>query len=100
MNVDTFLDGLLTDLRARVRLLGDTGARRTIEDEIALIVRVRNTGLDHTRFERILAMLRAGLAPVHITLLAPQVIGDELTSRWRAACDGAATQQTALPARN
>jgi len=83
MSVDSFLDGIVRELSHRLSQLGDTGARRAVEDEIALLTDYHLAGMDGDGFERCIAMLRAGRSPVRLAATSPQAIGDELSARWR-----------------
>jgi hypothetical protein len=86
-NVDAFMDELVTDLRGRLRLLGDTGDRRALEETVALLTDYRLSGMDEARFARLLATLRAGRSPVRLTVLTPQTLARALTRSWRQYLD-------------
>jgi hypothetical protein len=81
-NVEQFMDHVVTDLRQRLALLDDDGDRRSIEDGIALLREARARRMDALRFERLLAVLRAGTAPAEFAVLRPGLIGGELSRRW------------------
>ena len=81
--VEDFMDEVVAEYRRRLALLGDSGARRAVEDGIALLVGYRLSGMDAAHFEMLLSMLRAGRSPAGLPVLQPEVIGAELTRRWR-----------------
>lgn len=85
-DIECFMDEVVTDLRRRLALLGDSGDRRAIEDGIALLTDYRLSGLDAARFEKLLSMLRAGRSPVGLTVLRPEMLAAQLARRWRAYC--------------
>jgi len=80
--VEDFMDEVVAEYRRRLALLGDSGARRAIEDGIALLTGYRLSGMDAAHFEMLLSTLRAGRQPAGLTVLRPEVIGAELTRRW------------------
>jgi hypothetical protein len=90
-SVDLFMDEVVADFRQRLALLGDGGDRRAIEDGIALLTDRRLSGMDQTRFEELLSMLRAGRSPLGRGVLRPEMIATELTARWRTYAAEAAT---------
>jgi hypothetical protein len=83
-NVEAFMDEVVTDMRRRLALLDDDGDRRAVEDGIALLTDYRLSGMDETRFEKLLATLRAGRSPVGLSVLKPEMIGADLARRWAA----------------
>ena len=77
------MDEVVTDLRRRLALLADGGDRRAIEDGIALLTDQRLCGMDESRFETLLSMLRAGRSPAgHVS--KPELLAGELTRRWQS----------------
>jgi hypothetical protein len=94
-NVELFMDEVVTGLRRRLALLGDSGDRRAIEDGIALLTGCRLRGMDEARFEMLLSTLRAGRAPDGQPVLKPAMLAGELARRWDAFTGG-----TVYPARN
>jgi hypothetical protein len=77
------MDEVVTELRRRLVLLADGGDRRAIEDGIALLTDERLCGMDESRFETLLSMLRVGRSPAgHV--LKPQLLARELTRRWQS----------------
>ena len=83
-NVELFMDEVVTGLRRRLALLGDSGDRRAIEDGIALLTRYRLRGMDEARLEMLLSTLRAGRAPDGQGVLKPALLAGELSRRWDA----------------
>jgi hypothetical protein len=82
--VEDFMDEVVAEYRRRLALLGDCGARRAVEDGIALLTVPRRGGMDAAHFEMLLSTLRAGRQPAGLTVLRPEMIGADLTQRWRA----------------
>ena len=87
-NVELFMDEVVTGLRRRLALLGDSGDRRAIEDGIALLTRYRLRGMDEARFEMLLSTLRAGRTPDGQRVLKPAMLASELARRWDAFTGG------------
>lgn len=83
-NVDTFIEEVVRDMAHRASLLGDCGDRRALEDGIAMLTDYRVSGMDETRFGRLLASLREGRSPVGLRVLKPAALAVELTARWQS----------------
>lgn len=83
-DVEHFMDEVVTDMRRRLGLLGDSGDRRAVEDGIALLTDYRLGDMDAACFERLLDTLRAGRSPVGLSVLKPESIGEELARRWES----------------
>jgi hypothetical protein len=84
-NIEDFMDGVMAEFRGRLALLGDSGDRRAIEDGIALLMAYRRGDMDVARFEMLLSTLRSGRCPDGLSVLRPQLVGEEIGRRWAAA---------------
>src|SRR5438874_9436349 len=82
VNVDSFIERVVSDFRHRLALLDDDGDRRAIEDAVALLTDYRLSGMDEPAFERLLATMREGRSPVALTVLKPQAIAAELAREY------------------
>ena len=83
-NVESFMDEVVTDYRRRLALLPDGGDRRAVEDGIALLTYYRLSGMDASRFEKLLSTLASGRSPVGLSVLKPEAIARDLARRWDA----------------
>ena len=81
-DIDSFIEGIARELRSRLSATGRSG-RATMEDRITLLTDYRLGGMDEARFERLLAMMRAGRSPVRMFVEQPQAIAADLTQRWQ-----------------
>lgn len=89
-DVESFMDEVVAEYRRRLALLPDGGDRRAIEDGIALLTDYRLSGMDASRFEKLLSTLASGRSPVGLSVLKPDVIGQDLARRWGAYAGGRA----------
>jgi hypothetical protein len=80
-DVDSFLDDVVRDLRARLPGL-DAAAGRAIEDRIVMLTDYRLSGMEEAGFARLLAILAGGRSPVRLRIVEPQVVARELAARW------------------
>ena len=82
INVDAFIERVVSDFRRRLALLDDDGDRRAIEDAVALLTDYRLSAMDEPAFERLIATMRGGRSPVALTVLKPQSIAAELAREY------------------
>jgi hypothetical protein len=83
VNVDGFIERVVSDFRRRLALLDDDGDRRAIEDAVALLTDYRLSGMDDASFERLIATMREGRSPVALAVLKPQAIASELAREYQ-----------------
>src|SRR4051812_37338911 len=82
INVDEFIEQVVSDFRRRRALLDDDGDRRAIEDAVALLTDYRLSGMDEPAFERLIVTMHEGRSPVAMTVLKPHAIAAELASAY------------------